>query len=47
MITTHPTTLMAFQKKAENYQGYIDFMVQRRAQAISMREALKKPNTTS
>ena len=47
MITTHPTTLMAFQKKAENYQGYIDFMVQRRAQAISMREALKKPSATS
>lgn len=47
MITRHPHTIEAFQKKAANYQGFIDFMVQRRAQAISMREALKKSSTAS
>ena len=47
MITTHPHTIEAFQKKAANYQGFIDFMVQRRAQASSMREALKKSSTAS
>lgn len=42
MIATHPTTLVAFQKKAENYQGYINYMTDRRAQAMSLRAQMLK-----
>ena len=42
-----PTYDRNFSEKAANYQGLIDFMVQPRAQAISMRETLKKSSTAS
>ena len=43
LITTHPTTLPAFEAKARDYEGWLAWMRKHRARALQMQEALEPP----
>jgi NAD(P)-dependent dehydrogenase (short-subunit alcohol dehydrogenase family) len=47
MITTHPTTLPAFQQKAANYEGFIKAMQKLRGQAMELSRAAQQGNNSS